>query len=172
MTFHKLRATLGVAVMLTLVVGGCAKRPGTTATSAPPPSAPTPPSAAAAAPARPAPSEFVEIPELRDIYFDLDKFAIRPDAVPALQANIEWMKTHASALVLIEGHCDARGTDADNLALGERRAKAARDYLVERGIAAERIMVISYGEARPTCTAHTPACWARNRRAHFLAKMR
>jgi peptidoglycan-associated lipoprotein len=74
--------------------------------------------------------------------------------------------------VLIEGHCDERGTDADNLALGERRANAVREYLVERGIAAERITVISYGESRPACTAHTQACWARNRRAHFLAKLR
>ena len=167
---HRLLFTLGVTVMLTLVVAGCAKRPVTAAVSAPPPSAPS--AEAPAVPTRAAPSEFVEIPELRDIYFDLDKFAIRPDAVSVLLANVAWLKLHASALVLIEGHCDERGTDADNLALGERRAKAARDYLVERGIAKERITVISYGEARPTCTAPTSSCWARNRRAHFLAKMR
>jgi peptidoglycan-associated lipoprotein len=167
MMLHKLPGTLGVAVMLMLVAAGCAKRPATAAVSAPSPAPPATPVTA-----RPSLSEFVEIPELRDVYFDLDKFAIRPDAVPVLQANLAWLKTHASALVLIEGHCDERGTDADNLALGERRANAVRDYLVERGIAAERITVISYGEARPACVARTQACWARNRRAHFLATIR
>ena len=108
---------------------------------------------------------------MRDIFFDFDKYAIRPDAAATLQANIDWLKTNASALVLIEGHCDERGTNAYNLALGDRRARAARDYLVARGVAAERITMISYGEERPVCIARTEACWARNRRAHFLAKI-
>jgi peptidoglycan-associated lipoprotein len=73
-------------------------------------------------------------------------------------------------LVLIEGHCDERGTNAYNLALGERRAKATHDYLVKRGVAAARITTVSYGEERPVCSQHNEACWSRNRRAHFLTK--
>ena len=79
-------------------------------------------------------------------------------------------KSNQSALLLIEGHADERGTNEYNLALGERRAKATRDYLVSVGIDAGRITVISYGEERPICTEKTDACWAKNRRAHFLVK--
>ena len=75
-------------------------------------------------------------------------------------------------LVLIEGHCDERGTNEYNLALGERRAKATMNYLVSQGVQAARITIISYGEERPLCTEKTEACWARNRRAHFLTKAR
>lgn len=135
---------------------------------APAPAAPTPP----AAPARPAPPQFVEVPELRDIHFDFDRYAIRRDAVAALRANIAWIKANASALILIEGHCDERGTNAYNLALGERRAEATRAYLVANGVAADRITILSYGEERPACQDRTEKCWARNRRAHFLAQMR
>jgi peptidoglycan-associated lipoprotein len=74
--------------------------------------------------------------------------------------------------VLIEGHCDERGTNEYNLALGERRAKATMNYLVGQGVQANRITIISYGKERPTCTEHSEACWAKNRRAHFLVKAR
>ena len=87
-----------------------------------------------------------------------------------LDASIEWLKANPSALVLIEGHCDERGTNAYNLVLGERRARAAQDYLTARGVEAARIMTISYSEERPGCTERNETCWARNRRAHFLAK--
>jgi peptidoglycan-associated lipoprotein len=127
--------------------------------------------AAPPAPApRPGPAEFKSVPELRDVFFDFDKHAIRPDVARTLDANIDWLKASASALVLIEGHCDERGTNAYNLALGERRASATLDYLVARGVAATRVTIISYGEERPVCTAHNEACWAQNRRAHFLTK--
>ena len=89
-----------------------------------------------------------------------------------LDANGTWLKAHDSSLVLIEGHCDERGTVEYNLALGERRAKAAMSYLVSRGVPAGRITIVSYGKERPVCTEHNPACWARNRRAHFLVKGR
>jgi peptidoglycan-associated lipoprotein len=72
--------------------------------------------------------------------------------------------------VLIEGHCDERGTDEYNLALGERRARSAMNYLTSRGVAKERMSVVSYGEERPLCKEKTEACWAQNRRAHFLVK--
>ena len=83
-----------------------------------------------------------------------------------------WLKSNASNLVLIEGHCDERGTNEYNLALGERRAKATMNYLVSQGIQANRITIISYGEERPVCNEKTEACWAKNRRANFLVKPR
>ena len=107
---------------------------------------------------------------LRDVFFEFDKYDIRPEDAKTLDANATWLKANAENLVLIEGHCDERGTNEYNLALGERRAKATRDYLVSVGIDAGRITVISYGEERPTCTEKAEGCWAKNRRAHFLVK--
>lgn len=109
---------------------------------------------------------------LKAIYFDFDKSDIRPDAARILDANVDWLKSNADAIILIEGHCDERGTNEYNLALGDRRARSTMSYLVRQGVARARITTISYGEERPVCTAHTEACWARNRRAHFLAKAR
>ncbi|MBI1961879.1 MAG: OmpA family protein, partial [Candidatus Rokubacteria bacterium] len=83
-----------------------------------------------------------------------------------------WLKSNANHLLLIEGHCDVRGTNEYNLALGERRAKSAMNYLVSQGVQASRITIISYGEERPTCTDKNEACWSKNRRSHFLVKPR
>ncbi len=80
------------------------------------------------------------------------------------------MKSNPNSLILIEGHCDERGTNEYNLALGERRAKSTMNYLVSQGVRANRITLISYGEERPQCTEKTEACWTKNRRAHFLVK--
>src|SRR5437016_4109562 len=80
------------------------------------------------------------------------------------------LKASASQLLLVEGHCDERGTNEYNVALGDRRAKAAMNYLVTQGVRANRITVISYGEERPLCTEHNEACWSQNRRAHFLVR--
>lgn len=180
-------------LIVAMIVVGCAKRPETLRTSAPPPTggavaqppvvtAPTPatppptapPPAAAQPPARalPAPAEFRDVPALKEIYFDFDKSDIRPEAARTLDANIDWMKSNPAALILIEGHCDERGTNEYNLALGERRAKATMKYLVTRGVAEARITTISYGEERPVCVGHTETCWAKNRRANFLTKDR
>ena len=177
----------------TAALAGCAKRPATTQASAPaptgtatmapatsmaPPPAPVqaaPPMAAPqtpATPARPSPKEFVAIPELKDINFDFDKYDIRPGEAKILDANAQWLKSHDDQLVLIEGHCDERGTNEYNLALGERRAKSTMNYLVSQGVQASRITIISYGEERPLCTEHNEACWAKNRRSHFLVKPR
>src|SRR5438094_905474 len=123
-----------------------------------------------ATPVRPAPREFVAIPELRDIHFDFDKYDIRPGDARTLDANAAWLKASASQLLLVEGHCDERGTNEYNVALGERRAKAAMNYLVAQGVRANRITVISYGEERPLCTEHNEGCWSQNRRAHFLVR--
>jgi peptidoglycan-associated lipoprotein len=120
---------------------------------------------------RPPVSEFTANPNLKDIYFDFDKYDIRPGDAKILDTNATWLKGNNN-LVLIEGHCDERGTNEYNLALGERRAKATMNYLVSQGVQAGRITIISYGEERPICTEHNEACWAKNRRAHFLTKAR
>jgi peptidoglycan-associated lipoprotein len=121
-------------------------------------------------PALPSPKEFVETSALRDVYFDFDKYEIRSQDKPVLDENVKWLKQNTAAMLLVEGHADERGTNEYNLALGERRAKATRDHLVSLGIDGGRITVISYGEERPLCTERTEACWAQNRRAHFLVK--
>ena len=118
----------------------------------------------------PRPSEFAANANLKDIHFDFDKYDIRPEAARILDANATWLKANARNLVLIEGHCDERGTAEYNLALGERRAKSTMNYLVGQGVQANRITVISYGKERPLCTEKTEACWAMNRRAHHLVK--
>ena len=109
---------------------------------------------------------------VKDIYFDFDKSNLRPDDLKTLDANVAYLKANANLLVLIEGHCDERGTLEYNLALGERRAKAAMAYLVRQGIESSRVTVISYGKERPVCTEKSEACYAKNRRARFLTKAR
>ena len=182
-------------VLTTVVVVGCAKRPqlstvtapaptGAAVTQAPPapvtqpappapvvaapaPSAPVPPPA----PALPPPAQFRQVATLESIHFDFDKSDIRPDAARILDGNIDWMKSHPDVAILIEGHCDERGTNEYNIALGDRRAKATMNYLAARGVSETRLTTISYGEERPVCTLRNEDCWAKNRRAQFLAKM-
>jgi peptidoglycan-associated lipoprotein len=186
-------STLIVASLLigTALFAGCAKRPATTAASAPAPTGgavssggaggattetPTPPATAApqtpGTTARPSVKEFTAIPELKPIYFDFDKYDIRPADAKVLDANAAWLKTNDAQLVLIEGHCDERGTNEYNLALGERRAKSTMNYLVSQGVQASRVTIISYGEERPICAAHNEECWSKNRRSQFLVKAR
>ena len=105
---------------------------------------------------------------VKPINFDFDKYDIRPGDAKILAANVEWLKTNATVPVLIEGHCDERGTIEYNLVLGERRAQAARDYLISSGVAAERISIVSFGAERGVCAEATEECWAKNRRAIFL----
>jgi peptidoglycan-associated lipoprotein len=109
---------------------------------------------------------------LQSIHFDYDKYEIRPGDTKVLDANAAWLKANPTRLVLIEGHCDERGTNEYNVALGERRAKAAMNYLVSHGVQAGRLTIISHGEQRPLCTERDEACWARNRRAQFAVKIR
>jgi peptidoglycan-associated lipoprotein len=183
-------------LILALFLVGCPKRPATSAAAAPPPTTaipstpaapPTTPPAAvapstpptstppiAAVPTTPStppsPSEFTANPNLKDIHFDFDKYNVRPGDARILDANAAWLKSNQGNLILIEGHCDERGTNEYNLALGERRAKSAMNYLVAQGVQASRITIISYGKERPICPEHNEACWAQNRRAHFLTK--
>ena len=121
---------------------------------------------------RPSPKEFAAVAALKDVFFEFDKYEVRPEDSKTLDANATWLKQNADNLVLIEGHCDERGTNEYNLALGERRAKATMNYLVSQGIQANRITIISYGEERPTCNEKSDSCWSKNRRAHFLVKPR
>jgi peptidoglycan-associated lipoprotein len=103
-----------------------------------------------------------------DIHFDFDKYDIRPDAKPILESVADWLIKNKSEMLLIEGHCDERGTNEYNLALGDRRAKATKDYLIALGIPSGRIQIMSYGEEKPLCTEKTEDCWQKNRRAHFV----
>jgi peptidoglycan-associated lipoprotein len=135
--------------------------------AAPAPAPPAPPPAPAP---RPAPKEFQANAALKAIHFNFDKSDIRAEDAKILDASLAWLKANPTNLLLIEGHCDERGTSDYNLALGDRRAKAAMAYLVARGVRADRISVVSYGEERPVCTDHNEKCWAENRRAQFLVK--
>ncbi len=104
---------------------------------------------------------------LEDIHFDFDKSTLTPEAQDTLKTNADWLKKNSSVVVEIEGHCDERGTIEYNLALGDRRAKSARDFLVNLGIDTSRMRTISYGKEMPLDPGHNEAAWAKNRRAHF-----
>ena len=105
---------------------------------------------------------------LKDVFFDFDRYDLSTDARGTLRANADWLKSNSAARVEIEGHCDERGTNEYNLALGAKRAQAARDYLATLGIAADRLSTISYGEEIPVCREQTESCWKQNRRARFV----
>lgn len=174
-----------------------AAAPAPTSAPAPAPAAPAPPPAVAPAPAAPAPApaptpapvapapapepvaarpappaEYMANAALAPIHFEFDKSDIRTADASILQANARWLADNPGQLLLIEGHCDPRGTNQYNLALGERRASAAKNYLVAQGVDATRITIVSYGEERPVCMEETEACWAQDRRAMFLTKAR
>ena len=106
--------------------------------------------------------------KFKDALFDYDKYDIRPDAREVLDSVASWLNSHRDIKALVEGHCDERGTNEYNLALGERRAKAARDYLISRGVSHKRMSIITYGEEKPACTEQNEECWQKNRRAHFI----
>jgi peptidoglycan-associated lipoprotein len=107
---------------------------------------------------------------LGDVFFDYDRFQIRRDAMTLLDANAGWLRTNGNTTVLIEGHCDERGTLAYNLVLGEKRARATQKYLLDLGVAAAQLQITSYGEAKPFCKQQNEDCYQQNRRAHFVTK--
>ena len=111
---------------------------------------------------------YTEESQLKDVNFDFDKSDIRPDARDILKNNADWIKANAKSKIQIEGHCDERGTNEYNLALGERRANAVKKYLVSLGIEADSLYTISYGEELPIDPGHSEDAWSKNRRAHFL----
>lgn len=112
--------------------------------------------------------EVFESSLLKDIYFDFDKYDIRPGDMAILKGNAELLKKYHRVKIQIEGHCDERGTNEYNLALGERRANSTRNYLLSIGVSPERISIISYGEERPLDSGHTEDAWTKNRRAHTI----
>ena len=125
-------------------------------------------------PPPPPPPKPVEVSEedlfgqnVKDAYFDYDKSNIRPDAQQTLTADADFLKAHPGVRFTIEGHCDERGSEEYNLGLGDRRANAAKSFLVNLGVAEDRIGTISYGKTRPVCTESNEDCWQKNRRAHF-----
>ncbi len=107
---------------------------------------------------------------LKDVFFDFDSYVIRPDDASVLQQDAGWIKAHSGVIVTVEGNCDERGTVEYNLALGQRRADAVKNYLVSLGIPADRLKTISFGKSKPFDTGHNEAAWAKNRRDHFVVQ--
>ena len=109
--------------------------------------------------------EFREVSDLQTIYFDYDQYSLSDQAHTALQRNADYLKDHPDLEILVEGHCDERGTIEYNLALGQKRAASVRDYYIRLGVPGKTIATISFGEERSACSERTDACWAKNRRA-------
>jgi len=182
---------IAVPALLTFLYGCPKKKPATppadlnVETTTVPPPAPTSPPEEVQQPAAPEVADTTENPlesadmavvndELRrrgfspDIYFDYDESTLTDDTREKLSRNADLLKSNAQFSVTIEGHADERGTNEYNLALGERRSNAVRDYLGSLGVAGERLRTISYGEERPVCTQNEESCWSQNRRAHMI----
>jgi len=168
-------ALLFVATMATaaLFAAGCAKKAAEA-----PPTPPAPPVVQTTTP-EPTPSSASETPvpvptvtagDFTDAFFDLDSYALRDDAKVALDLAAKLLRDQADVNVTLEGHCDERGTVEYNQALGEKRANAARDYLVNAGVSAARVQTLSYGKERPFAEGHDESSWAQNRRAHFVLR--
>jgi peptidoglycan-associated lipoprotein len=189
MSAHRFRVLSWVAaVALATFIAGCGKKPApvTPPPPPPPPAAanttpppPPPPPPAPPAPAPPAPTEeelFARMSladlnaqkPLSDVFFDYDKSDLTDQSRSSLQTDANWMKKWTSTAVTVEGHADDRGTNEYNLALGERRAAAVRDYLVSLGVPTNRVTIVSMGEEQPFCHDENEACWSQNRRGHFV----
>jgi peptidoglycan-associated lipoprotein len=193
---HAPKRTLIAVAAIALLGAACAKKkvaaappppppptaatPAATSTPASPPrSTATTQSAAATAPEQRYPNATTRaridelLAKIEDAYFDYDQASLRPDAVKALQADStelrDILKDYPNYKLTIEGHCDERGSAEYNVALGDRRAGAAKDYLVQVGIPSAQLDVISFGKEKPVCEDHDEACWQRNRRIHIVA---
>lgn len=185
--YQKSAATATLCLVLGLAAAACGK-PQQVAQTPPPPMAtapanppapPPPPTAPAAAPApralteeelfaRKSLDELNKERPLADVFFDLDQATIKDEGRAALTTNANWLKRWTGTRISIEGHCDERGTAEYNLGLGERRANAVKAYLVELGVPADRITVVSKGKEAPFCTESNESCWQQNRRGHFV----
>jgi len=167
------------AVSAAVALSACSRHAPTTTAEARPPAETRPPAREVAPPPGASTAKDVEADVLTqdlatlnrkgylvDAYFDFDQADLRADARDGLAKDAAWLKKYPSIRVLLEGHCDDRGTEAYNLALGDRRASAAREYLVSMGIPESRIQTVSYGKERPFCDSDTEACWQENRRDH------
>ena len=189
-TFRHL--SLIALVVLATTIAACGKKPVAPVMPPPPPPPapapitqppPPPPPPLAPKPVPPAPvpvpteaeifakmtvTEINATKPLDDVFFDYDKAELSDRARASLTKNADWLRKWPSTKILIEGHADMRGTNEYNLALGERRSAALRDYLVSVSIDASRITIVSMGEEQPTCREETEPCWEQNRRGHFL----
>jgi OOP family OmpA-OmpF porin len=134
----------------------------------PPPAAPAPETPVVVPPVVVPPAGVPE--KLEAIYFDFDKYLIKPEDREALKRNAEWLQKNTDKKVVIEGNCDERGTNEYNMALGQRRADAAAKYLMDLGIGKDRIGTVSYGEEKPLCKESNETCWSKNRRDDFIVK--
>ena len=192
MNLRRLMWLSATVLFVALIVIGCSKKvpppsppppaPPPAPTAPPPPPPPPPPPAAPAPAPPPAPKPLseedifrqktlaqlnAEMP-LADVMFDYDQFNIRDDQRSVLQKNADYMRRWTTVRVTVEGHADARGTNEYNLALGQRRANAVRDYVVSLGVTADRFVIVGKGEEEPVCSEDADACHARNRRVHFV----
>ena len=140
--------------------------PGGSATASARVTVTVPAPAAAATPRQPSLDELFN-KEVQDAFFDYDKASIRDDARSALAKTAEFLRSYPQIAIMIEGHCDERGSTEYNVALGDRRSDAAKEFLVSQGVATDRIQTVSYGKERPFCTQGNESCWQQNRRAHF-----
>jgi peptidoglycan-associated lipoprotein len=190
------RILIAISAVLILAAAGCAKK--TVAKTTPPAPQPTPQAAPVAPQQAPAqrPAERPQqtatanttprypdaatraridqlLARIEDAYFDYNQHTLRPDAMKALQADSTELRDiivqYPNYKLTIEGHADERGSEAYNLALGDARAKAAKDYLVQVGISPNQLAVVSYGKDKPICEEHDEACWQKNRRIHIVA---
>lgn len=171
-TMAMLIVVLSVAV---LGLWGCPKSADVTATpeEAPAETVVEPATTEAApveTPEEPQEAAAAAAPALEAVYFDFDRSFIRNDAHATMTANADWLKANPQANIRIEGNCDERGTVEYNQALGQRRARSAKKYLTDLGIAASRISLISYGKEKPMCYESTEECWQQNRRADFVVQ--
>jgi peptidoglycan-associated lipoprotein len=173
-----------LVLIATVFVAGCKKKPPVIPEPPAPPPATTQPTDITPPPAPPMEEdmgpdwESGELGELNriareqgllgDVYFDYDKSDLTPEATARLAANAAFMRDQPRLIFTVEGHCDERGTNAYNLALGDRRANAASGYLTTLGVSGARLNSVSYGEERPQCSVTAESCWSQNRRAHFV----
>ena len=185
--YQRTAAIAAFSLILGLAVSACGKKEP--AITPPPPPFPAAPTAPPSPPAPPAPATPAPTPRalsedelfaqkslaqlnserpLGDVFFDLDNAAIKEEGRSALATNATFLKRWTSTRITIEGHCDERGTAEYNLGLGERRANAVKAHLVELGVPADRITIVSKGKESPFCTESNEACWRQNRRGHFL----
>ncbi len=171
----------GTLAIVLLVTAGCSSKSAVTSTDSTAPKAtpqvaeaPVSPAAPGLATSHAAPTGYGfdkwQTGPLGDVFFDYDSSSLSSDAQGQLKQNAGWLSSNGAKKTTIEGHCDSRGTSEYNLALGERRASSAKDYLVKLGVAASRIESVSFGEEKPFAEGQNEEAWSKNRRAHFIVK--
>jgi peptidoglycan-associated lipoprotein len=171
------RIALASVTLLTFMTIGCARKQVAIAPPPPPPPVATTPAVAATptpvaqvAKAKPTTESLVSQFNrmISDIYFDYDKYDVRPDQKPLIEKAADFLGSHPDLQVTIEGHCDSRGSEEYNLALGDSRANSVKTALIAAGANQAQFKTVSYGKEKPFCTEESEACWAQNRRDHYV----